>query len=82
MNVQGRSLSGVLSSTFLSFIPLASIHGLGEAVLTTILCDHAAAKTLADYMLWFIGDYAVFLGDCNQQLWTANHLQFAACNQL
>ena len=32
-------------------------------------------NNLVDYMLWFVADYVVFLGDANQQLWTTNYLE-------
>ena len=52
------------------------------AVLNQFLGDYAVAKgNLVDYM-WFLGDYAVFCVNCNQPLWTANHLEMLLCNQL
>ena len=44
-------------------------HCLGDVELNQILGDEAAVKTyIVDYILQFLDDGAVFLGDCSQQL--------------
>ena len=49
------------------------LHHLGNAALNQILYDYTVAIKY---------EYAVFLGDCNKQIWITNNLETTAYNQL